>query len=403
MAASPRARWSRRSAPWGAAFAGAVALVSAALVVVVPAGAGAVEKRPVVGVQFHGTWSDYTDEQRLQTLDKLAAAGVRWIRLDVGWAAFQEQGPGSYSRWYVDLVDRLVDAARARGIRVLATLWMTPSWANGGAGTMVPPDDDDAYARMAAWAAAHFRGRVAAWEVWNEPNLDYFFRGSAERYARLLKLAYPSFKSGDPHALVVLGGPVNNDVAWLDAVYRAGAKGSFDVMATHPYQAPADLPPETPDNGTIWTLSHVAAVHALMGRYGDGDKPIWFTEFGWSSHENWAGVENWNRGVTLEKQADYLVRTIKYVGANFPYVTNIFWYNERNNAGGGAQYDNYGLLNRDLSPKPAYLALKSYLTGPARSSASRVERIRRVLDTPGADGELTRRVRAQGALHGLSG
>jgi beta-glucosidase/6-phospho-beta-glucosidase/beta-galactosidase len=365
-----RLRGGRTPRRWTSALAGSAALLSIGLAIVMPSGAGAVEERPVVGVQFHATWSDYTDAQRIEVLDRLAAAGVRWVRIDVGWASFQEQGPTSYSQWYVNLVDRMVDAARARGMQVLCTLWMTPGWANGGRGTMVPPTDDASYAHMATWAAAHFRGRVAAWEVWNEPNLDYFFAGSAERYARLLRAAYPAFKAGDANALVVLGGPVNNDTAWLESVYKAGAKGSFDVMATHPYQGPSDLAPETPDNGTMWTLSHVSAVHALMARYGDGEKPIWFTEFGWSSHENWRGVENWNRGVTQQQQADYLVRTIKYVAANHPYVTNIFWYNERNNAGDNPQYNNYGLLNRDLSPKPAYAALKEYLTGASPTSGS---------------------------------
>jgi hypothetical protein len=104
---------------------------------------------------------------------------------------------------------------------------------------------------------------------------------------------------------------------------------------------------------------------------GDGAKPIWFTEFGWSSHANPSGVQNWNRGVTQQQQADFLVRTLTYVAQNFPYVTNVFWYEERNSASGNVQLDNYGLLNRDLSPKPAYDALKAFLmTNTASASAA---------------------------------
>jgi hypothetical protein len=134
-------------------------------------------------------------------------------------------------------------------------------------------------------------------------------------------------------------------------------------MATHPYQGIADAPPEKPDDGTKYTLAHVRAVRDLMVKQGDGAKSIWFTEFGWSSHANWSGVQNWNRGVTPQQQGDYLVRTIKYVTANFPYVKNMFWYNERNLSTGAPQLDNYGLLDRSLSPKPAYLALRAQLTG----------------------------------------
>ena len=347
---------------WVAAALAATIVFAAGLTTALP-NAQATSPAPAVGAQFHATWSAYTDAQRTAMLDKLQAAGVKWVRIDVGWASFQEAGPGTYSQWYVDLVDRVVDQARARGINVLLMLWMTPGWANGGAGTTVPPANVSDYAKAAGWAAAHFKGRVAAWEVWNEPNLSGYWKGTVAQYVALLKAAYPAIKAGDPSAQVVLGGPSENDTNWLSAAYGAGMAGSFDVMATHPYMGMADAPPETPDDGSIWTISHVSAVHDLMIRYGDGSKPIWFTEFGWSSHANWAGIENWNLGVTLQQQGDYFVRTIKYVQANYPYVTNLFWYESRNNTSGNVQLDNYGLMANDLTPKPAYDAIKGYLTG----------------------------------------
>lgn len=318
---------------------------------------------PDMGVQFHALWSDYSDQERVAVLDKLAAAGVKWVRVDLGWQSLQEVGPDSYSQWHVDRADRTVDMARERGISVLATLWATPAWANGGAGAHVPPTDVADYARVARWAAEHFHGRVGAWEVWNEANHPGFWSGTADDYTELLKAAYPAFKAGSPTTPVVLGGPSYNDTDWLQKVYAAGGQGSFDVMATHPYQGVADTPPEAPDDGTAWRLSHVGAVHALMTEYGDGDKKIWFTEFGWSSHSNTGAEKNWARGVTEQQQADFLVRTMKYLSANHPYVTNVFWYNERNRDSGKIHMDNYGLLNRDLSEKPVYTALRDLLMG----------------------------------------
>lgn len=320
---------------------------------------------PTFGVQFHGTWSSYTDAQRVAVLDKLAAAGVRSVRIDLGWASFEERGSGVLSSWYVKLSDSVVNAARARGMEVLATMHTTPAWANGGQATNVPPSDPAEFARFMRWAAEHFKGRVGAWEIWNEPNQEAFWAGrDPARYTALLKAAYPAVKAGDPGALVVMGGPAYNDTAWLQGAYVAGAKGSFDVMATHPYMARADLPPETPDNGSIWTLSHVAAVRALMVANGDGDKKIWFTEFGWSSHTNAAGTPNWGLGVTLDEQADYLTRAVTYTRANYPYVTRMFWYKERNSTNQGLQNDNYGLLTVDLVEKPAYRAVERLLATP---------------------------------------
>lgn len=358
----------RRSATLLALAATALAGLAATLSLSASAASGSVQT-PAVGVQFHATWSSYTDAQRTEVLDKMAAAGVKWVRIDLGWASLQETR-GSYSQWYVDLVDRTVDAARARGIHVLGTLWMTPAWANGGAGTSAPPTSSADYASALGWAAKHWQGRIDAWEVWNEPNLTDFWSGSTAQYVQLLRAAYPAVKANDPGALVVLGGPSENDTNWLAAAYAAGMHGSFDVMSTHPYMGMADAAPEQPDDGSIWTISHVGAVHNLMVQNGDGSKPIWFTEFGWSSHDNWAGVENWNRGVTAAEQGDYFVRAVKYVAANYPYVTNVFWYEERNNTSGNVQLDNYGLLNHDLTPKPAYDAIKTYLGGAATSTTT---------------------------------
>ena len=132
-------------------------------------------------------------------------------------------------------------------------------------------------------------------------------------------------------------------------------------MATHPYQGMADAPPEKPDDGNRWWFTHLPAVRNVMVANGDGAKPIWFTEYGWSSHANYPGIENWKRGVTDAQQADYLVRAIDYVTKNYPYVKNMLWYTERDRTTGNVQYDNYGLLTTSLSPKPVYAALKNYI------------------------------------------
>jgi len=307
-------------------------------------------------------WSDYSDAQRTKVLDKLASAGIKWVRIDFGWASLQWDGPETFAPWYIERADEVVNAARARGIKVLMTLWRTPPWASNTGGWQDPPADPGTYGRVALWMANHFKGRVAAWEVWNEPNLPHFYSGTPSDYAALLRASYSNFKAGDPQAKVVAGSVVYNDDEWLRQMYEAGARGYFDVLSTHPYQAVGDLPPEAPNDGTVWRMSHLPAVHRLMCDWGDCNKPIWFTEFGWSSHNNWPGIENWQRGVTEARQANYALRAIKYVRDNFPYVEKMFWYRERNGASGDVHLDNYGLLKRDLSGKPVYRALKNFLT-----------------------------------------
>ena len=324
--------------------------------------------RPDVGLHFHAMWSDYSNADRLAVLDKIAASGMKWISVDFGWSSLQPTSGTSIAQWYVDRADFIVNEARARGLNVFMPFSRTPAWANGGNDVNVPPIDPQDYANAARWVTEHFRGRVSAWGVYNEPNhaSKDFWTGTVTDYAQLLKAAYPGFKAGDPDALVVAANVVYNDDAWIRQMYAAGAAGSFDVMGVHPYQGVSDEAPELPDNGTKWRLTHVPAVHQVMCDFGDCNKPIWFTEFGWSSHEN-TGVEgNWARGVTEEQQADYAVRAIELTKNKYPYVTNAFWYNDRTRTTGKPQLDNYGVLNRaDLSEKPVYTALKNYLATEA--------------------------------------
>ena len=320
-----------------------------------PPAAGTSAARPV-DVMFHGLWTSYTDEQRAHVLDRLQAAGVTSVRIDLSWVMLQPDGPDSYYRWGTELVDRVIAMANERNIRPLMMLWLTPGWANGDQGQRTAPYRAEDYARVAGWAADRWRGKVLGWEVWNEPNSDAFLRGAdPAAYVRILRAAYPAIKAGDPDAAVVFGGVEYNDVDWLRRAYDAGAKGAFDVLATHPYQGIADLPPEARDS-TKWTLTHASEVRRLMVDRGDAAKPIWFTEFGWSTHGVQSGV-NWIRGVDEPRQAAYLTATALLVAAEMPYVQRIYWYSDRDSTDGDPQYDNYGLFRLDLSAKPALAAL----------------------------------------------
>ncbi len=334
----------------GAAPAAAAAADDAAGEAAVPAG------RPPIGVAFHGLWTDYTDARRALILDQLRSAGVRSVRIDLSWAMLQPNGR-TYDPWGVSQVDSVIRMANERGITPLMMFWLTPPWANGHQGTRALPDRPADYAAALGWAAARWRGQVVGWEIWNEPNSDRFLRGADPvAYTRLLRAAYPAVKSADPDAVVVFGGVQYNDVAWLSRAYDGGAQGYFDAMATHPYQGIADLPPDATD-GTKWTLMHVTAVRDLMVARGDGDKEIWFTEFGWSTHGVFSGA-NWLRGVTESQQASFLTETAELVATRLPYVRHLYWYSDIDVSNGDPQYANYGVFRRDLTPKPLLAALR---------------------------------------------
>jgi len=320
----------------------------------------ATPSRLEVGVSWHPLWGSYTDADNYAIVDKLAAAGVRWVRIDISWSDIFPTGRAPTGQWAIDKIDRAVNYANAKGIKILGIWWRTPAWANGNRGFSTPPSNNQDYADSAKWAASHWAGRIQAWEIWNEPDPHQsFWLGTQDQYVALLRAAYPGFHAGDPNTTVVLGAPSSNDDRWIAGIYSRGGKDSFDVLATHPYQGRANMYPEYPDDGHRWWFTHFPAVKAVMDRYGDGAKPVWFTEFGWSSHPNNGGEQPWQLGVTEQQQADYLVRAFKYAKANWPNVKVMFAYEARDESCCDTQNNNFGLLYRDLTAKPAYSALRA--------------------------------------------
>ena len=171
---------------------------------------------------------------------------------------------------------------------------------------MMKPQNPADYADFIRFVAARYAGKVSAWEVWNEQNTRRFWPSgpSPAAYVPLLKAAYPAVKAADPNALVVFGGVSQNDYSYIEGAYAAGAKGYFDVMAVHPYPGPnapeAVWHSERADRARRRSSGFREVRSSMLAR-GD-DKPIWLTEFGWST----TTTEAW--GVTQAQQADYLTQ-----------------------------------------------------------------------------------------------
>ena len=318
---------------------------------------------PEVGVQFHGLWTSYTDAERATALDRLVDMGAGWVRLDMSWSMIQpERGRIDPQGWGVRFVDRVVTMASDRGLKVLATFWLTPDWAGPEAGSRSLPADPRDYAKALAWAAERWRGQVRAWEVWNEPNSEDFLAGAdPAAYADLLCAAHDAVRTSAAGATpVVFGGTMHNDSDWIEAAYEAGAGSCFDVMATHPYQSPSDTGPMSGSGEAEWEFSHLAQVRELMRRHGDR-RPVWVTEFGWSSHRDRGDEQPWERGVSKRQQATFTVAALEALRTRFPFVRKAFLYNERARTDAGRHMKGYGLMTHALRPKPVYRAVQEWV------------------------------------------
>ena len=264
-----------------------------------------------------------SDALRTKTLDQIKSLGAKWVRVVVYWhdAApnagsrkrpdFNEKDPAAYN-WYI--YDRMVDEARARGLKILMTPSSpVPRWATLDHSTNRFPSATH-FGRFVRALSAHFRGRVDTWSVWNEPNLKHFlgpqFRGgkpySPKLYRRLVNAAVSALKAtGNGHVRLLAGETAprtrkNRSVAplafmrgvlCLNSHYhrRHGCKKlDIDGWAHHPYttgSGPYWQPPNRDDVsiGSLGrmtrALSRAGRAHALKRGVG-----LWLTEFGVQSY-----------------------------------------------------------------------------------------------------------------------
>ncbi|MDT5018131.1 MAG: hypothetical protein QOD39_4291 [Mycobacterium sp.] len=290
-------------------------------------------------------------------LDLMVDTGVHSARIMFPWAGVQP-APDAYDWGQADL---MVGAANARGIAVTALLNSTPGWATGGEAIASPPDSMDTFANFAGTFAEHFSGRVAAYEIWNEENAVQFWKSGpkgpqADRFAEMLRAAYPRIKAADPGATVVLGGLAptisffsitKNPVEFLNNVYAAGGGGSFDAVAYHPYLFTSNPDARFSAGKVNSPRSLYDGLRGAMAANGDGGKQIWATEFGASTSK----VDEAAQAAMIQ---DFITtwRTLPGAGPAFIYTTR-----DRNTGSSNAQ-ETYGVYRSDWTPKPAAGVMK---------------------------------------------
>jgi len=257
------------------------------------------------------------------TLDLAKELGGEWIRIDFNWDIGEPQ-KGKYD-WTV--FDQVLDAAKARKLKVFATIGYTPQWASQGntKGDGYNNDVPDAAAYKAFVLAATQRyadGRVAAWGTWNEPNLGDFFEGTMQQWIDSAFIpAVDAIKQGCPSCLLV--GP---ELATIGDKYddyliaALAARGSdLDAVSWHIY---ASFPEDDSNAGVgkdsfynkleshrVIKIGNTVvyegslSVREVLQAKGFAGLPVWITETGRE-----ATVGN---ATELEAQRKYTERVIQ--------------------------------------------------------------------------------------------
>ncbi|GAA1460008.1 cellulase family glycosylhydrolase [Williamsia maris] len=338
-------------------------VVGMGMIAATPGVSQAAQCQVAIGVSPGSAVFDYSDAQLTQSFSETRTLGASWVRIDIPWSLVEAtRGTLAWSR-----VDRLVNAARARGLNVLGLITYTPKWARVASSVdsdkLVPANAND-FGVFAGQVARHYQGSVAAYEIWNEPNLQQFFlpQVNPTKYVSLLKAASTAIRQVSPQTYVLSGGVTGasntngnmHPTDFVRAMYAAGAAGSMNAVAMHPYTYPLD-PADTRPNQYNY-FNEVPVVHDVMSSNGDGGKPIWITEYGAPTGQSQGSLSPAAQSTNITNG----IRRALQLG----YVGNFFVYSMRDT--GTNIYDreqNFGMRYNNDTPKPAYTDLARLLNG----------------------------------------
>ncbi|MBN1678927.1 MAG: cellulase family glycosylhydrolase [Anaerolineae bacterium] len=325
------------------------------------------------GIHTFLWWNETT---RTYDLDMVRLMNFTHVKQTFSWIDIEPvQG-----EWHWDRADNVVDEIAYRGLNLVARLDSAPSWAVAppGGDVTTPPVDLDAWATFCGAVAGRYPGRIAAYQVWNEPNLNREWGGhppNAAGYVKLLKTCTQAIREADPNAVVISAGlaPTGTqlpdaipDIDYLRQLYAADWSPWFDVLG---FNAPgyAAAPTVSPDEaaaqyGHRWmAFRHVEDIRGIMVEQGDAAKQIALLEIGWTTDQREGSPYLWH-AVTEEQQAEYLVGAYRYAAEHWRpwvglvvtiYMADYFWTPDDEEYWWAVDLPGYP--PRDI--RPAYIAL----------------------------------------------
>jgi hypothetical protein len=260
-------------------------------------------------------------------LDAWPGSGVNNGRIwDIGvhWGAIH-LGPDQYN-WAT--LDAVMGQYGSFGIQVTYVIGGTPQWLAKypdqpyyapwlGPGSNSMPYDLDEFNKFVAALASRYNGRIQAFEIWNEPQLNDFLYPYTDAelncLAKMTQMAHSTIKSISPGAKVLgaavlpreSSGGMKKAESYLKAMQKKG--WNVDVFTVHIY-------PNIGEGPAQWS-SYLQDCRNTLAAMGAPSLPLWVTE------------TNYNLMGPVIPEADapsYVNPT--YDEAAKQGVTMIFWY-----------------------------------------------------------------------------
>ena len=303
---------------------------------------------------------------RWAQLDQIAETGVGTLRQTFEWSRIETR-PGVYT-W--GGYDSFVRDATRRGFTILPILFEPPDFRSarppsGAQRGTYPPRSAAEFAAFAVRLIGRYgpygsfwaehpslrRRPIRAWQVWNEPHLRAYWPTGPDpgAYTAMLRTVASAIKSADPGAEVVTGAISQSAIGmpiadYVRGMYRAGAKGSFDSLAIHPYAPAADQ---------VYKI--MRRVRRIANGHGDRASALRVTELGWST----AGPRSPFR-LSYAGQAELIKRTWAALvrGRKKLNLRGLVYYSWQDLPPYGPLYQDFfglhtGLFERDGRAKPS--------------------------------------------------
>ena len=176
-------------------------------------------------------------------------------------------------------VDQVYDGLLARGVRPFVELSFMPKYLASGkqafgfyGGNITPPVSFEAWGDFIKAFVTHLVDRygsdeIRQWqfEVWNEPNLVFFWSSDQATYFELYKHTVQAIKSVDPR--IEVGGPSTALTAWIPEflAYCQQNQLPVDFVSTHIYAGRRS-------NIDLWQKRRLSSKRLHPGRDGEGSQ-----------------------------------------------------------------------------------------------------------------------------------
>lgn len=286
------------------------------------------------GIQASVWWDHGFAGRDLDWVRQMVFSHVKQI---FSWEDIQPEPDGEFltGRGY-----EVLNELERRELQAIVRLSDAPAWSHPSvAGEKdvdyidAPPDDLADFGAYCGRIAADFRGRVAGYQVWNEPNLHREWGNrppDPAGYVGLLKVCSEAIRATDPDAVIISAGlsPTGTydatampDDMFLQGMYDAGFQQYVDVVGIHApgFSTPELDPADAPGGNRFFSFRHVEDIRRIMIRNGDAARQIALLEVGWTTdpidpNYQWFAVDE-------ATQAEYLVRAYEYAAFNWtPWV-----------------------------------------------------------------------------------